>query len=412
MNTKLDKAELAALNDDDFAVPSKRKLRINDERHTRMAWYNIEATQGLTSDEKAEARRRILSKARELGLDTKDWNRLKTISLEAMALNISNSDDHPNKMPFSGILTRLDQPSDHAPGGSHGRKIIVTSQAAEKALASLLGMAVDFTPSFDDHDAQSKIGIITSAEVQGNAIFIEGFIYAADFPETAQLIKDLKHVLGFSFEAQRLTIQDPAADILTITDLSFTGAAILRKDKAAYNTTSIAAVAAPGDIEMTKEEMQALLASTFAPMAARLDKIEAGAATKVEAGVVDVKAAVKEALEAQAAIQAAAAAQTKAINDAVAAAVDAATKPLIDKLAAAETKAKDAEAAVKLAAAAPARKTITPVASALMARASISLPEGGEKLAVGNVDAAMKTANLTVEQRMQLKQELSRAGVM
>lgn len=47
-----------------------------------------------------------------------------------MALNISNDDDHPNKMPFSGVLTKLDEPSDEAPHGTGGRKIIITSEAA------------------------------------------------------------------------------------------------------------------------------------------------------------------------------------------------------------------------------------------------------------------------------------------
>ena len=40
------------------------------------------------------------------------------------------------------------------------------------------------------------------------------------------------------------------------------------------------------------------------------------------------------------------------------------------------------------------------------------ITSGDTKLTVGTVDAAMKTANLSVEQRLQLKQELSRAGLM
>jgi hypothetical protein len=118
--TKLDKKAIDSLPDSDFAVPAKRKLRMNDAHNTRSSWYNIDATQGLTPDERAEARRRILCRAGELNIDTRSWNTLKNISLAAMALNISNNDDHPNKMPFSGILTRLDEPSDGAPGGSYG----------------------------------------------------------------------------------------------------------------------------------------------------------------------------------------------------------------------------------------------------------------------------------------------------
>jgi len=411
MNVKLDKKGIAALADDQFAVPGKRKLRINDAHNTKLSWYNVENTQGLSIDEKREARHLIIARAVELDVDTSDWHKLKAISLEAMALNISNS-DHPNKMPFSGILTRLDQPSDGAPGGAHGRRIIVTAGAAERALSSLMGMAVNFTPSFDGHDAQEKIGIITSANIVGNAIAIEGFIYAADFPETAALIKDLKKVLGFSFEAQRLTIEDPSADILTITDLSFTGAAILRKDKAAYTTTSLAASAEAGEIKMTPEELKVILDGALKPFGDRLTKIEAGAATVVAPAVVDVKAAVKEALDQAAEVQRIAAAQTLAIETAVKTAVEAATKPLVDQLAAAETKAKDAEAKAIAAAAAPDRKTVSPMITSLLARASITLPEGDAKLKVSELDVSLKAAGLNMDQRMTLKQELSRLGAL
>src|SRR6266404_3255611 len=226
-------------------------------------------------------------------------HRLKAISLSAMALNISTDDGHPNKMPFSGILVRLDEPSDAAPTGSHGRKIIVTTAAAKKALSSLLGMAVGFTPSLDGHDVKNKIGIITSADIVGSAIQIAGFIYAANHPEIASTIKAQKSALGFSFEAQRLAILDSSADVLTITDLAFTGAAIIRRDKAAYTTTSIAASAATTrklglkpefrnmEIDMTPEELKAMIAETVA---------QAFAATSLEATI-------KTALDEQAATQ-------------------------------------------------------------------------------------------------------------
>ena len=412
ITAKLDRASIDALKDEDFAVPSKRKLRINDERHTRLAWHNIEATQGLTLDEKADARRRILARAHELAIDTRDWHKLRVISLEAMALNISNNDDHPNKMPFSGILTRVDEPSDAAPGGSHGRRIIVTSEAAERALPSLLGMAVDFTPSFDGHDAQTKIGIITSAVVNGNAIEIEGFIYAADFPETAVLIKTLKNVLGFSFEAQRLTVLDPSADVLTITDLAFTGAAILRKDKAAYQTTRLAAKAAnPGELNMNPEELKALLDAALKPVSDRLGKLEAAAAPAAPA-VIDVEAAVSKALEKQAEIQRLAAEQAAAMKKAVDDAVVAATKPLMDKLEAAETKFKDLEAKAKLEAGSPERKTVTPAVSAVLAKAGLTLPDGDAKLEVQAIDAALSKLNLPTDKRIQLKNELHRVGAL
>jgi hypothetical protein len=101
-------------------------------------------------------------------------------------------------------------------------------------------MAVDYKPALDGHDPKAKIGIVTAATIEGNAILIEVFIYAADFPEVAAEIKASKDLLGFSYEARNLYTNDPDANPCVITDCVFTGAAILRRDKVAYRTTSIA----------------------------------------------------------------------------------------------------------------------------------------------------------------------------
>jgi hypothetical protein len=473
---KLDKKSRDALPDEHFAVPGKRKLPINDEHHTKLAWDMVDRTQGLTPEERSSARSRILHRAKDLGIDTSDWHKVKAMAMEAMALNISNDDGHPNKMPFSGILVRLDEPSDEPPGGAGGRRIIVTAEAAEKALNSLLGMAVDFTPSFDGHDAQKKIGIITSANIVGNAIEVEGFVYAADFPETADLIKALKDVLGFSFEAQHLYVEDPSADVLTISDLTFTGAAILRKDKAAYQTTSLAASAKDEEINMTPDELKALLGPMLAeavkPLADRLDIVEKSNKERVEAnastramvephasalegcaaameaagvgvepkwGHVHVLRRMADGMRAEAAIgkvphiwrdhdyptYASADKDNEEdmtkdeISKLIASAVTEAVKPLqdankelSDKLAATETKLADATSKARIEAAAPERKTITPAISALLDRVGITTPDGEEKLKVGQVDAAAKAANLPLDKRIMLKNELSRVGAL
>jgi len=329
-------------------------------------------------------------------------------------------------------------------------------------------MAVDFTPSFDGHDTTAKIGIITSATIVGNAIEIEGFVYAADFPEIAATIKALKSALGFSFEAQRLTVDDPGAEILTITDLAFTGAAILRKDKAAYKTTSLAASATIEDFSMTPEELRALFAEAVAPISQRLDKIEADAtevSKKIEANanvraMVEPHAATIEScaasmeaagvgadpkfghasalrrmagtMRAEAAVGKVphiwrdhdyptyAAADTRAvpapsqadIDASIAKAVEAATKPLLDKLAASETRIADVQAAARAAANPPERKTISPAISAILARAQIGVPEGDGKLTVAQIDEATSKLNLPIGKRIQLKSELTRAGVL
>lgn len=450
---KLDKTARAALPDSDFAVQSKRKLPINDAHHVRQAWNVVDNVQGLTTEERHEARQAILARAEEFSIDTTSWHSLTDVTFECLSLNIATNDDHPNKMPFSGVLTRVDQSSDGAPGGAGGKKVILKSEAARAALPSLLGMAVNYMPNFDGHDVQNKIGIITSADVVGTELQIAGFIYAADFPETATLIKSLKSDLGFSFEAHRIYVEDMSAEVLSITQLHFTGAAILLKDKAAYTSTSLAAKAAEFE-NMTKEELQAILAEAVKPFNDRFSKIEAdlatvlssaqaaakirndvephavaldNQATALEAAGIDATALRKMASDMRAEatagrmptklVAAASVIPTvvapAATDAAVATLIAEALKPLQNQLEETQTKLKDAETAGRLTASAPGRRTMAPSVTNILNKSGLELPtDENAKLKIADVDKALASANIGLPQRIMLKNELGRIGAL
>lgn len=272
LSAALNKEQRDALPDSDFAVPGKRALPMHDKAHLRMAWNMLDRTKGLTDSEKAEAKRRILHKAKELGVDTSDWEahqsarldmepsgehdggRIQAMHFEAMALDVPDTPGHPNKVPFSGVLTRIDQPSDNPVGGAKGKRVLIPKAIAESSLASLLGMGVDYKPKLDGHDAQNKIGVITGATVEGDGIHIEGFLYGADFPAAVSEIRKQKRKLGFSYEAQA-AVANWNADPVEVTSCVFTGAAILLKDKAAYTSTSLEARASTEIEEMDIKEL-------------------------------------------------------------------------------------------------------------------------------------------------------------
>src|SRR5882762_4226983 len=97
--------------------------------------------------------------------------------LEAMAVEFPVVDGHPNRLPFEGVLTLVDVASDKAPSGARGHRVILTKAAAEAALPSLLGMAVDFKTGWDGHDARQKCGIITAASVNGCLLRVSGYVF-------------------------------------------------------------------------------------------------------------------------------------------------------------------------------------------------------------------------------------------
>ena len=239
------------------------------------------------------------------------------LELESMAVEMPEVEGHPNRAAFRGVLTMVDVPSQRAPMGSKGRRVMLTRSAAEAALPSLLGMAVDYAPSFDRHDVKRKVGVITSAELVGRNLEVGGYLYRKDFPEIVEEISragrtplvsskfpllakaarsgapqtpapqilssgNLKSVakesrmkselmaaverirsitrtiragakgdtrisemaagsaaLGMSFEVTDVMVADMRERVWKLLKVTFTGAAVLRRDKAAFGDTWI-----------------------------------------------------------------------------------------------------------------------------------------------------------------------------
>ncbi len=165
--------------------------------------------------------------------------------LRAMAVEFPEVEGHPNRLPFEGCLTLVDVASDKAPSGARGHRVVLTREAAEAALPSLLGMAVDFKAGWDGHDARQKCGIITSARLEakaeGRRLMVAGYLYAKDYPEMEVRFGDVAaqgNEMGMSYELADAKVADMRAQVWTLTQATFTGAAILLREKAAYRSTS------------------------------------------------------------------------------------------------------------------------------------------------------------------------------
>ena len=212
------------------------------------------------------------------------------IELQSMAIEMPPVAAHPNRAPFRGVLTFVDVASDRSPSGAKGHLVQLTRSACEVALPSLLGMGLDYAPSLEAHDAQRKIGVITEANiidgvaqgfspanprlVQPSALATEGhtsgakavvtaasptavlkpcstrievagFLYARDFPRIVRTLRAQRpagcypgaHLFGMSYEITDARVADMLAPLWIVTDFTFTGAAVLRRDKAAYRNT-------------------------------------------------------------------------------------------------------------------------------------------------------------------------------
>jgi hypothetical protein len=175
------------------------------------------------------------------------------LSVESMAIAMPAVHGHPNRAGFRGVLTIVDAASDRAPSGARGHRVLLTRRAAEAAIPSLLGMGLDYSPALDRHDARRKIGVVTQAEIVGRLVEVSGFLYARDFPEIVaeigrpqrkSMLASLSDVpgrmgLGMSYEITDALVEDMKANVWVLNRVTFTGAAVLRRDKAAYRSTWI-----------------------------------------------------------------------------------------------------------------------------------------------------------------------------
>ena len=170
------------------------------------------------------------------------------LQLEAMAIAMPDVVAHPNRLPFRGVLTLVGIASQRSPSGARGHRVMLTRAATDIALPSLLGMALDYEPALAGHDARRKIGIITEANIVPmpqsktrspiGQIAVAGYLFAHDFPDVVKEIQTQpERTLGMSYEIANATVPNQDALIWTVTNFTFTGAALLRRDKAAYPQT-------------------------------------------------------------------------------------------------------------------------------------------------------------------------------
>jgi len=174
-----------------------------------------------------------------------------SLDLEAMALQMPYVAKHPNRTEFHGVLTLVDSVSDRAPSGARGHRVMLTKKAAEEALPSLLGMALDYSPSLDRHDMQRKVGVITRANIVGRKLQVGGHLFEKDFPEIVEEVRRSQRrellsepgmtgeLLGMSYEVTNTSVSDSRSSVWMLTRVTFTGAAILKREKAAYRDTRI-----------------------------------------------------------------------------------------------------------------------------------------------------------------------------
>lgn len=161
---------------------------------------------------------------------------------------------HPNRRAFTGVLVRLDEPSDAAPKGARlpgekkkdSRRVIVTTEAAENAIPTLIGMPLNWSEKLDGHAPTQIGGIITDAMIDEAKLLVSGYVFSKNrLTEVARLDRD---DLGMSFEAANTYVCDMREPVWVIRELTFTGATVLKRKSAAYRSTAFTLLPSSADV--------------------------------------------------------------------------------------------------------------------------------------------------------------------
>lgn len=330
--------------------------------------------------------------------------------LEAMALEIPDFPDHPNRVPFAGVLTLLDAPSDRAPAGAAGHRVLLPRAVAERALPSLLGMAVDYAVDLRGHDVRRKIGVITRAEIHGGRLEVGGHLFGKDFPEVMRQLRARRERLGMSYEVTRVRVADPAAPVWVLEHVVFTGAAILERAAAAYQKTSLAARAAGESLPSPGIDSPSLKQGAIMDpkIVQTLDAV-AATAQALTAEFSGLRELLGELRESQRIL-------TQRIEAQVADPPAAGLETRVEELARASEELRRQNEALRAQAerfsAQVTRKTLPPQVLTLLSKAGVGPDVMGQngRVEIAVLDKALD--GLPVEQRIAVKSQLARAGAL
>lgn len=172
---------------------------------------------------------------------------VNNVALKFTDFKFEEGKEHINKMPFSGNCMYIGKPSDGIPCGAE-LPIIFTPESVLNAIGTFIGMGVDVV--YDDydnpalsltgHDDRFKIGVVTKAEIQGDQVYVEGYLWKKDFDDICFMIKNAKDSLGFSIEVA-VTDMETDDEYWYVKEFTYTGLAILYKNLAAFKQTQLAA---------------------------------------------------------------------------------------------------------------------------------------------------------------------------
>ena len=155
--------------------------------------------------------------------------------LEAMAVKIPHVEGHPNRVPFEGVLTVVNSPSDKAPAGARGHRVMSDAGGSRKGTAFAAGHGRGLPSGMGRARCAAQDRHVDRGELVGQAAGGAWISVRARLSRSGQGNGGAgAGAMGMSYELADARVEDMRAEIWKLTRVTFTGAAILLREKAAY----------------------------------------------------------------------------------------------------------------------------------------------------------------------------------
>lgn len=238
-----------------------------------------------------------------------DKDKNKSFSLEASDIEVQSN---TNKMYIIGCIATIDEASEGSPGGADGKRVILSSKNADKCIQTFKGQPMNclfenwgYIPdTFTGHGNQywgKYFGFIEDAWQDGKKLMAKIVVWKEAFPQLASTIINAQRSLGFSIEIYPTQLHEDEEEHIVVDEWEAFGCALLWRNCAAFGEeTYIEKLVASlekskeskGDAEMTKEEIQSIVASVSAGVTEEVKKIVDEKITGL--GIEDIKASIED----------------------------------------------------------------------------------------------------------------------
>jgi len=146
-----------------------------------------------------------------------------------------------NRSPITGVLFRVDEPSEAVPAVGPGMPLYVPKEVAASIVNTVAGLPLDAHDNLSQHANEAIAGVMLSAELQDKDFVVHGYLWPASKSSQVRNIVANQERLGMSMTAEAWghEAEVDGKKVFWVDDIELNGANILFSECATYQKTRL-----------------------------------------------------------------------------------------------------------------------------------------------------------------------------